>query len=144
MFLKLDCRVYQKLLRSASVLWKYNKCLICSLSRKGLPSGVLLRHLQPPVAEPAQSLRLQAAVDPDEPQRRGPHCCLQTRHQTGRMTKAWSACTQVFLQTIPVHYPLFPSILPHLKTFSYGHSVVGCLDTENAMIETGRHDGSPS
>lgn len=40
------------------------------------------------MAEQAQSLRLQAPVDPDEPQRSGPHCRLQTGHQTGRISES--------------------------------------------------------
>lgn len=39
--------------------------------RKSLCPGILLRHLQPPVAEPAPGLFLQPAVDADESQRRG-------------------------------------------------------------------------
>lgn len=62
-----------------------NNFPLCVCSRQGVPPRVLLRHLQPRVAEQTPNLQLQAPVDPDESQRRGPHRGLQTRLQTGEI-----------------------------------------------------------
>lgn len=58
---------------------------ICLYSRQGVSSRVLLRHLQPLVADEAQNLQLQAPVDPDESQCCRPYCSLQIRLQTGEI-----------------------------------------------------------
>lgn len=96
---------------------------ICFLSRQGLPSRILLRHLQPPVAEQAQSLRLQAPVDSNEPQRCGPHCRLQTRHQTGTMTKSrlhehTPSCLLIWSLILCLTYRCILQMCVALKCFS--------------------------
>lgn len=66
--------------------FRFEKCCfiipgssICVFSRQSVRARVLLRHLQPPVAEPAPGLLLQPAVDSDEPRRCGPHPCVPPR-----------------------------------------------------------------
>lgn len=57
---------------------------VCILRRESVRSGVLLRHVQPAVAEPASGLRIQAPVDSDEPRRRGPDHGLSPGHTAGQ------------------------------------------------------------
>ena len=74
------------------------------------------------MAEPAQSLRLQTAVDPDEPQRGGPHRGLQAGHQTGRITEGVFILGTIDLYRAEVHMnwrPPFSSGQEYITQCSY-------------------------
>lgn len=62
------------------------------------------------MAEQTQSLRLQAPMDPDEPERCGPHCRLQAWHQTGKMTRSFPFIHLLLADLIS--YSLFNSQTP--------------------------------
>lgn len=57
--------------------------VVLYVAREGVRTRVLLRHVQRSVAEQTPNVRLQTAVDTDEPGCCGPHRGVSHRHQTG-------------------------------------------------------------